>query len=86
MSFGSAFGAIVSLKNNRRLKSGRAEKHFAGKEQISGIQSHRTPTKKELQETRKRLKAEYKARQLKIYGISAIVLVLLLSVFLYFMF
>ncbi|MGB7785433.1 MAG: hypothetical protein WBL27_04960 [Salinimicrobium sp.] len=86
MSFGSAFGAIVSLKNNRRSKTGRAEHHLAGKESLGGIKSHRTPSAKELQEIRKRLQAEHKARQRMIYGISGIFLLLLLSFFFYFMF
>ena len=86
MSFGSAFGAIVSLKNNRRSKSGRTENHLAGKEAVTGIKSHRTPSAKELQEIRERLQGQHKARQRLIYGISGLLLLLLLSFFFYFMF
>lgn len=86
MSFGSAFGAIVSLKNNRRAKSGRTEKHLAGKETLSGIKSHRTPSAQELQEIRNRLRAENRKRQRKIIAISVAFLLLLLFFFGYFMF
>ncbi len=86
MSFGSAFGAIVSLKNNRRSKSGRTENYLSGKETLGGIKSHRTPSAEELQEIRKRLQAEQKARQQKIYGFAAVFILLMLIFFFYFMF
>ncbi|MGB7842854.1 MAG: hypothetical protein WBL21_08700 [Salinimicrobium sp.] len=86
MSFGSAFGAIVSLKNNRRSKSGRTGKYIAGKEFFKGVKSHRTPSAEELEEIKRRLQAENKIRQNKILGISAVFLLLLLGFFGYFMF
>lgn len=86
MSFGSAFGAIVSLKNNRRSKSGRTEKHLAGKEAVTGVKSHRTPSAQELEAIRNKLRAENRKRQQKIIIISAVFLLLMLGFFGYFMF
>ncbi|GAB2772898.1 hypothetical protein [Salinimicrobium soli] len=86
MSFGSAFGALVSLKNNRRNHSGRTEKHLTGKESISGVKSHRTPSPEELQQIRNRLQLENKKRQQKLYAVAIFLLLLFVAFFSFFMF
>ena len=85
MSFGSAFGAIVSLKNNRRKNSGRTEKYISGNESISGIKSHRTPSAEELEQIRDKLKKKNKIQQRKTIFISAIFLFLVSLFFIFYM-
>jgi hypothetical protein len=86
MSFGSAIGAIVSLKNNRRPRIDRTEKHLAGKESVSGIKSHRTPSAEELKAIRERLQAENRNRSIKLGIISGVFLLLILAFFAIYMF
>lgn len=76
----------MSLKNNRRSGSGRAQKHLAGKEAIAGVKSHRTPSAGELEKIRTRLKLENRRRQQKLVIISAVFVLLLIAFFGYFMF
>ena len=86
MSFGSAFGAIVSLKNNRRSTSGRTEAYISRKESISGIESHRTPSAEELEQIRNRIRSENKTRQRKVILAGAIFLLLVFLFFIFYMF
>ncbi|WP_424494211.1 hypothetical protein [Salinimicrobium sp. GXAS 041] len=85
MSFGSAIGAIVSLKNNRRTRTAKTDKYLAttgGK--IKGVKSHRKPSKEELRELSAKIAAENKKRQQKILLITTAILVIFTSVFFYF--
>lgn len=60
MSFGSAIGAIVSLKNNKR-KTKRKYENLPGEPSLDhGIKSHRTPSKEELQRLKIKLQKEQK--------------------------
>ena len=87
MSFGSAIGAIVSLKNNRRDRTAKTDKFLATTgAKMGGVKSHRTPTREELLELRKKMQLAHKKRQRKIISITAVILSILLVVFGYFMF
>lgn len=87
MSFGSAIGAIVSLKNNRRHKDSKLEKYKATTgAPIKGVTSHRTPNEEELTQLRNKLLAERKKRQLKVFIILAAFLLLFSGAFFYLMF
>lgn len=87
MSFGSAIGAIVSLKNNRRERTAKTEKFLATTGSgISGVKSHRTPTEKELSDLREKIIRTHKKRQRKIYVFTAAIFLILFVIFFYFMF
>ncbi|GHA41648.1 hypothetical protein GCM10007103_23670 [Salinimicrobium marinum] len=87
MSFGSAIGAIVSQKNNRRERTAKTDKFLATTGSgISGVKSHRNPSDGELKELRKKMILAHKKRKQKILIITAGILFVLAVVFFYFMF
>lgn len=85
MSFGSAIGAIVSLKNNKRQSRGRFEKHINSSETITGVKSHRQPSAEELLIIKERLIAQQKARRRKIIITTSAVFGFILCALLYFL-
>lgn len=87
MSFGSAIGAIVSLKNNRRERTAKTEKYIKTTgSKIDRVISHRTPSKGELKKIKAVMQAENKKRQLRILLLTTVLLTVLGIIFFSFMF
>lgn len=87
MSFGSAIGAIVSLKNNRRERTAKTEKYVKTTgSKIHRVVSHRTPSKGELEEIKATMQAANRKRQLRILLLTTALLTVLGIIFFSFMF
>lgn len=87
MSFGSARGAIVSLKNNRRKRKSKLEKfRNSTGESLEGIGSGPNLSEIELLELGKRLEAEHQRRFFKIAVLTLSILMVFAAIFYYLMF
>lgn len=83
MSFGSAIGAIISLKNNKR-NAKRKHGNLPGESsKDNGIKSHRAPSIEELEHLKLKLRKEHKLRQVKVICISTVLLIIICAVFYY---
>ena len=85
MSFGSAIGAIVSLKNNKRERRARVENHLNSSGAVTAIKSHRQPSPEELHLLKKRIIQEQDKRQRKIILITVAFFGGILGFLLYFL-
>lgn len=85
MSFGSAIGAIVSLKNNKRKRAARLDKfQQTTGSKITGVKSRTQLSAEEFQKLSKRIKKENDQKQIKVIVITSLILLILLLVFFYF--
>ena len=88
MSFGSAMGAIVSLKNNRRPRKARVETFVKTTGSgIGKIEDYKKISAEEREILRQRiLREQRKKKNRKVLFITMIIMMLLGSLFFYFMF
>ncbi|MDT0690227.1 hypothetical protein RM549_10560 [Salegentibacter sp. F188] len=84
---GSSSGANVIIKNNRRSRKSKTEKFQKSTGSgIKGIGSEKRISEADLEKIKNNLRTSNNQRQLKIFVIMAIFLILLGLVFFYFMF
>ena len=87
MSFGSAIAAIVSQRNNRRKRTSQLER-YAEKtgSKLGKLSDYDKLSKEELSKLGQKIKAENNKKRQRVIAFTAVIMIILTSIFWYFMF
>ncbi len=87
MSFGSAIAAIVSQRNNRRKRTSQLERYAEKTGAKHGkLSDYDKLSEEELSELGKKIKAENNKKRQRVIAFTAVIMIIVISTFMYFMF
>lgn len=87
MSFGSAIAAIVSQRNNRRKRTSQLERYAEKTGATHGkLSDHDKLSKEELSKLNEKIKAENNKKRQRIIAFTIVIMIIVISIFMYFMF
>ena len=87
MSFGSSIGAIISLKNNKRKRSSQLERYAKNTGSgLGNLDDYKKLPKEELDKLGQKIKAENNKKRQRVIIFTAIIMIIVISIFMYFMF
>ncbi len=87
MSFGSTIAAIVSQRNNRRKRTSQLERYAKKTGAKHGkLSEHDKLSKEELGKLGEKIKAENNKKRQRVIVFTAVIMIIVISIFMYFMF
>ncbi|WBL27155.1 hypothetical protein [Zunongwangia sp. HGR-M22] len=87
MSFGSSIGAIISLKNNKRKRSSQLARYAKNLGSgLGNLDDYKKLPKEELDKLGQKIKVENNKKRQRVIVLTAIIMIVLICIFWYFMF